>query len=288
MSADLSEIENTIIGAFAACIVVGTLQPTIYLKNAAAQGLPLTMNPRVLYRGVGINLGNEMGQLSAQFGVTGSFKKFFPSTPLGQLSSAAAAGALVALYVSPCELFMIQQQRHGGGLLSTAKGVFEKYGVVRSLQRGLGLAIARDALMVCGMLGATPVIQTQLLRYASGSSGNGGSGGAAVPTAAATAVASLAASMLGGTVGALLSHPFDVLNTCLKGDLDRKTYGGVLDSARVLLREGGVKRLYNGGLWRTVNIALTVWIANECALKLPYLVKPFTRGVLGGFPPPLP
>ena len=32
------------------------LQPTIYWKNAAQQGLPFTADPRVLYRGLGAAL----------------------------------------------------------------------------------------------------------------------------------------------------------------------------------------------------------------------------------------
>ena len=266
MSGDLSSVENVLIGAFASCIVVGTLQPTIFLKNAAAQKLPLSMNPRLLYRGVGVNLFNEMGQLSAQFGVTGSFKKRFPSTPLGELAAAGAAGALVSLYVSPCELIMVQQQNNGGTLLSTAVGLVRKFGLLSSLQRGLGCAMIRDSIMVCGMLGATPVIQAHLL-------------GAEKNTPNTVAAASLASSILGGVLGAMLSHPFDVLNTCIKGDLEKKLYGGgIIDASKRLFKEGGVKRLYSGGLWRTINITATVWIANECALRLPEHVKALTRG----------
>jgi hypothetical protein len=268
MSADLNDTENVAIGAASAVLVVASLQPTIYLKNAAAQGLPLTMNPRVLYRGVGVNLVNEMGQLSAQFGVTGSFKKHFPKTPAGELGAAASAGALVALYVSPCELLMVQQQKYGGSLFSTGVKLFNTFGVAYSLGRGLQCAMVRDGIMVCGMLGATPVIQDQLQRRETFGKDN-------------AAANSLAASMLGGIFGALLSHPFDVLNTCVKGDLEQKLYKGVGDTARALFKEGGVRRFFGGGLWRTINITCTVWIANECALRMPEHVKPITRGMFG-------
>jgi hypothetical protein len=44
----LSEVENTLLGVAAGVIEVSLLQSTNYLKNAAQQGLPLTMNPKVL------------------------------------------------------------------------------------------------------------------------------------------------------------------------------------------------------------------------------------------------
>jgi hypothetical protein len=43
---------------------------------------------------------------------------------------------------------------------------------------------------------------------------------------------------------------------------------------RALLRDGGIARLYHGATWRTVNITATVWIANECSLRLPKHIRP--------------
>ena len=272
MSASLSDVENVIIGSASAVLVVASLQPTIYLKNAAAQGLPLSsssFHPRVLYRGVAVNLANEMGQLSAQFGVTGSFKKLFDKTPTGEMTAAASAGAVVALYVSPCELLMVQQQKYGTSLLSTCRHVVSTFGLSYCALRGLQCAMIRDSIMVCGMLGATPVIQETLKERKTFGEGDN------------TAANSLAASMLGGVFAALMSHPFDVLNTCVKGDLEQKLYKGVGDTARTLFKEGGAKRFFGGGLWRTINITATVWIANECARVMPEPVKAVTRGTFG-------
>ena len=40
--------------------------------------------------------------------------------------------------------------------------------------------------------------------------------------------------MLGGIFGALLSHPFDSIKTCMQGDLERKLYRGSIETARKL------------------------------------------------------
>ena len=296
MSADMSDAENMIIGALSSFGTVGLLQPTLYLKNARAQGLAPSFDPRGLYRGVGVNLANEMGQLSLQFGVTGFFKRLFPATPSGELTAAASAGGLVAFYASPCELIMIQQQRHGDSFFRTARHVISRYGLVFSLSRGLSLSIARDAIFVGGMLGATPVFYTMLVdRMTARTSGDEafgkgiGKDSTGSPDAASkaqTAAASLLASMMGGVLGSVLSHPFDVVNTCLKGDLDKSTYGGVRDTFRRLYREGGFARLMNGSVWRGINVTATCWIANECNIRLPTYVSPVTRGWLGWQGPP--
>eukprot|EP00729_Bicosta_minor_P006017 gene6017-7995_t len=53
-----SPVENATIGVAAGTIEVTILQPILYFKNAAQQGLPLSMNPRVLYRGLGMSVTN--------------------------------------------------------------------------------------------------------------------------------------------------------------------------------------------------------------------------------------
>mmetsp|Transcript_74946 Transcript_74946/g.199827 ORF Transcript_74946/g.199827 Transcript_74946/m.199827 type:complete len:95 (-) Transcript_74946:726-1010(-) len=72
---NLTEGENMALGASAAFVEAVILQPTIYWKNAAQQGLPFTMNPSILYRGLGAALCNEMGQMAVQFGTTSWVQK---------------------------------------------------------------------------------------------------------------------------------------------------------------------------------------------------------------------
>ena len=50
MSVNLSEKQNLLLGTFAAFIESILLQPTLYWKNARAQNLPFTLNPKKLYR----------------------------------------------------------------------------------------------------------------------------------------------------------------------------------------------------------------------------------------------
>ena len=90
--AELTEVENTILGCSVATLICFGLQPTLYAKNAAQQGLPLTLDPRVLYRGVGAALANEMVQLGLQFSATGAMARHIPN----EIAAAAGAGAASA------------------------------------------------------------------------------------------------------------------------------------------------------------------------------------------------
>jgi len=262
----LTEAENVILGVSVAVFEGVLLQPTLFWKNAMAQGLPLTLDPRKLYRGIGASLANEAGQMSIQFGVTGVLKGHLQSSDTdgsaGWLSVGAAAigGMVAAVFASPVELVMIQQQRFGGGLVGTPLRIGRQFGL-GGLARGLGPAISRDAVYVGGMLGITPVMQ-QHLEQAHGQS---------------AAVASLQASAIGGVVGGMLSHPFDVLKTCMQGDLERKTYGSLSSTFHTLVASGGLPRLMHGATWRTINITATVYIANECCSLLPPYITRLTR-----------
>ena len=77
----LSPIENMLLGSTASFFQAVILQPTIYWKNASQQGLPFTINPKIVYRGMAAGLANEMSQMGFQYATTGwcnSFFCFFP------------------------------------------------------------------------------------------------------------------------------------------------------------------------------------------------------------------
>ena len=77
MSRELSERQNTLLGVCAAFVESIILQPTLYFKNAAARGLPFTLNPAVFYRGTGASIINECQMMAVQFGITSALQKQF-------------------------------------------------------------------------------------------------------------------------------------------------------------------------------------------------------------------
>jgi hypothetical protein len=256
MSNKLTDEQNVGVGIGAAFVEGILLQPTLYWKNAAAQQLPFTLNPRVIYRGTAASILNEMQMMAIQFGLTGYLQRLIVGgdmtaklTQKQEISMAAAGGTISALATNPVELVMIQQQRGGGSLIGAVQAVISKWGVSGAgLYRGILPCFARDAIYVTGMLGVTPVVQKYLMEK-HGMTMTG---------------ASFNASIVGGVFAAMPSHPFDVVKTCMQGDMAQKEYTGTMQAARKVWAQGGIRRMYNGCFWRTFNIVATVYVANEC------------------------
>ena len=252
MSKNLTEGENVSIGVLAAFLEGIILQPTLFWKNAKAQHIPFTMNPRVIYRGTAASLYNEMQMMGLQFGLTGLFQRF---NGLGEYGAAMMGGAAAATFASPVELVMIQQQKFGGSVINTSRRVVSEFGV-QGIFRGLAPAMMRDALYVSGFLGITPLSQNYLMNEHGMSAVESG----------------FWASMLGGVAAAVPSHPLDLVKTCMQGDLQRETYRSMNQSFQVLWKQGRVRRLFSGCFWRSFNIIATVYIANECRVRFPPLI----------------
>jgi len=258
MSTKLSDTQNVIVGVLAAFIEAVLLQPTLYWKNARANNLPFTLNPKKLYRGTAASIFNECQMMGLQFGVTSHLQKMFyvggGGKGINELVAATGGGMITAAFASPVELVMVQQQLFGGNALAVPASLYAKYGFsTTGLMRGVGPAICRDAIYVGAMLGLTPMLQRYIEQTYKQS----------------PAVASLFASLMGGVIAAIPSHPFDIVKTCMQGDMKQEKYKSATDTFKRLLREGGARRVFAGGFWRTFNITATVFIANESANRLP-------------------
>lgn len=265
MSKELNERQNAILGAAAAFIEGVMLQPTVYWKNASAQNLPFTLNPRILYRGTGAAIFNEMQCMALQFGITAYIQKSNFSLPNVKfvnhdLVGAVAGGMLTALFASPIELIMIQQQLHGSSFIKTPANIVKTYGLgAKGLMRGLSVTILRDAIYVGSMLGVTPLMQAWLEQEHGQSAG----------------MASFNASIVGGLLASIPSHPADVIKTIMQGDLQQRRYSSASSTMRLMFKQGGVSRFFDGCIWRSLNIVLTVYIANECKNRMTNAFKRF-------------
>ena len=225
----LSPLQNATLGGIAGTIEVGPLapsalplllterrcpplsqvtilQPMLYCKNATQQKLPLTLDPRVLYRGIGVSIGNMVVLTGAQFPLTGMVSRAITGgedRPLGKgekVAAGFAGGALSGFVCAPMELIMIQQQRFGASLFSAASRIVTEKGAL-TLFRGLETSCGREGLFTAGYLGMGPVFAEQLQRNYDMS-------------AATSAFAGAAGA---GMIAATLSHPLDTIKTCMQG-----------------------------------------------------------------------
>lgn len=260
MSKDLTERQNFAIGAVAAFSQSMILHPTIFWKNATQQGLRLTLNPAILYRGLRVSLINETGQMGAHFGGAGFLKKTFGTSPTGEIASALLTGVAVSPFVQVCEVTMIQQQRFGGSVLGTPLRLVREFGV-RSLGRGYTAMVGREVLWTTGMLGTTPLMQKWLMEE----KGFG------------LNAAEVTASFTNGLAVGALSCPFDAMSVCMKGDVGQKTYGGFYSTLCKRVA-AGPKVFFGGVMWRSLNVAGVIFIANAVRCRLEPLVSEYNRG----------
>lgn len=204
---------------------------------------------------------NEFGRAhsNCQYAATGYIKKIVGGgqkvTPLQEVTSALLGGVVVAPFATVAEIIMIQQQRVGGTLPSTALRISRSYGV-SGLFRGFIPCAIRDALYVGGLLGITPACQEYLMAHDF-----------------SQASAGFWASLLGGAIVGVASCPFDAISTCMKGDLHREIYGGFVSTCKHQVK-GGLGTVFGGVFWRTVNITGTIYIANEARVRLGPLMFP--------------
>jgi len=164
------------------------------------------------------------------------------------------AGAVSSLVGSPLELIMIQQQRKGGNLIETSKSIATPTNFFRGLS---GMAV-RESLWTCGYLSIPPIVRVYLRetypdKFDSDSK-------ARVP-----------AALLGGLFACYLTHPFDTIKTCMQGDIERKTYGSFVQTAKVIWQQSSFFGFYRGATFRYGRMVCAVFMMDT----LQALVGPF-------------
>lgn len=262
----LSGEQNCLLGMVTGVMSKSVNYPFLSWKNTVQQGLPISFNPAIVYRGLPMACLNLGGTNAVQFGTTGFFTKFLAKT-YGSGDGASVGGAFLGGLASgiPCsiwELCMIQQQRFGGTLLGTPAKFISEYGV-GSLTRGFTTTMGRESMFTMAMLGFTPLIQAKLVEN-SGMERN-----------TALAAGSLMSACFAGTI----THPMDTIKTCMQGDLGRVKYDGILQTGRSLAAEYGVVQgLFKGLFFRISLISTTFFLINSFKQRVGPMLFPDALG----------
>ena len=246
----LSGGENVVLGVVTGVLSKSVNYPFLSWKTTVQQGLPISLNPRIVYRGLPMACINLGGTNAVQFGSTGFFQKTLAGLGGGadqvQVGGAFLGGLASGVPCSIWELCMIQQQRFGGSLLGTPQKFVSEYGI-SSLSRGVTMTCGRESMFTMSMLGITPLIPQRLVS-ASGWEKN-------------TALA--AGSLIGALIAGVVTHPMDTIKTCMQGDLGRVKYDGIVQTGQLLAKEYGVVQgLFKGLFLRVSLISTTFFLVN--------------------------
>jgi hypothetical protein len=264
MSARLNEFQNATVGMTVGVVEVLLLQPFNYAKNMTQQKQPISLNPLVMYRGVGANCVNMGSCTMIQFAVGGKLKllvtggdKVKKLTPLEEMGCGIGAGLTSAVVGSPLELIMIQQQRKGGNTLSTFKTVASPALIGRGF---MGMAV-REALWTCGYLSIPPIVRNYLMtNYPE--------------TFTSNEKARIPAALLGGLFACYLTQPFDTVKTCMQGDIERMMYGSFSETAKKIYGESSIPGFYRGATFRYGRMVCAVFIMDTLKEAIGPLLYP--------------
>lgn len=268
MAQRLSKRENATVGAVAGIADITGIQWAYYLKNARQQGLPLTCNPRILYRGYVANCINIAAGTCFQFSFNGVLENVLTKdgsrklSAVEQVGSGFIAGFASGIVASPAELLMTQQQLKGGSLGSNLSNILALG--PRACLRGLAPTCIREGVFASAYLGLAPVLRTKL--------------GEAMPGTNEEVLRVLAA-VGGAAVCGALSHPFDTVKTCMQGDVQQKEYSTLRQTAHAIRSKGGVAALYRGIEFRFVRQVWQVWVLDLLRVKLSPVLFPTSCGL---------
>lgn len=252
MATGLSSTENLLLGCTAG---VGTKllnYPLLVWKNASQQGLPISLNPSVIYRGLPMACINLGGTTAVQFWFTGIAKNIIhpgggPLSDQEEMGAAFLGGLFSGIPGSMWELTMIQQQRFGGSLVGTPKRLIAQGGAA-TLTRGIVSCMGRESLYTMAMLGLCPVLQREFMTRFD----------------LAGPAALVPAAFLSSLTSATFSHPMDTIKTCMQGDVEQKKYTTLTGTAKNLVAEYGlVQGLFKGLAWRITLITSTFFAVNQ-------------------------
>lgn len=253
MSQKLTPTENTVVGISSGTIEVMLLQPILYWKNASQQGLPFTLKPSYLYRGLAMSVTNMAVLTGVQFPLTGAVTRLATGGEDRRLSNTElvgtgfVGGALSGIICAPMELVMIQQQKFGSSLFKVP-GQLVAAGGVSTMFRGLITSCGREGLFCAGYMGMGPGLSRELEE------------GYELSPAVAKVAGAIGSALVAGT----LSHPMDTIKTCMQGDVERSKFTTLSGTARTLYAENGAVGFFRGWHWRTMRMTLSIIIMGQC------------------------
>eukprot|EP00898_Chlorokybus_atmophyticus_P000680 jgi/Chlat1/1612/Chrsp127S01872 len=248
----LTPAADACVGAISGCVEVLLMQPAVAWKNALQDGYTLSLAPRNLYRGLGVNLASISPITAVQFGVDSALATAYTkltgieeASPVTRIALSAAAGGASAAVSTPAELVMIQQQKAGGTMGDTARRVARSFGG-HTLFKGMAPCIFRESVYTAAYLGLSPLLKEELMANSR-------------LFQSSQQAASLVSALVSGVTASLLTQPADTIKTRMQAHLGpHEPYNTTKETAQKVWREGGLRLMYSGIVPRSLRVSVAV------------------------------
>lgn len=262
---NLSEHENLLLGVTTGVTEQVVVQPLVFWKTSVQQGVPFTMNPKIVMRGTSSSCSSMAALTGIQFISSGYLQKLIAGDIKNQMSwgqevaCAFLGGAISGPACCMMELTMIQQQRFGGTMLGTLHRIKRDHGC-KGLTRGLIGSTLREAIFTAGYLGTVPASQKYIRENV---------------TVVSPPVGQCIGTLAAAYICAAITQPIDTAKTCMQGDLEKRKYGSFFGTLQTLRKEyGSTRALYRGYFWRSANIVADFFLIDSIAAVLAPLIFP--------------
>lgn len=224
--------QNIIKGSLIGIAEVTCNQPLVRLKNDLQQGKSITINPKALYKGYGVNAGSMAPITAMQVAISGWLTKYFATrgepTLQQKVMAAYMAGAASALLATPTEMIMIHQQIMNQNAVQTVRHMHTVYGKL-SLMKGFMPTSIRDGCFAVGYL-----TLSQMIRQMYGLNTK------------SEFVNNLSGAIPAGIITTAVTHPFDTIKTSMQAQIANPQYSNMIRATNAIIQKDGIKGLYKG------------------------------------------
>ena len=247
--------KDILTGSVMGMVEVGINHPLWSVKTRIQRGLALTLNPKILYRGVVPNMLSMMPITGIQVGLNGAFKRiFFKDSTMSnanRINCAFLAGATSAIISCPVEMIMTYQGDSGRSFTSVTKQILQQKGT-RGLYNAFTATVFRDGVFTAFYLVGSPIFKTMLKPYFNDDF-----------------AATIPSGIVSGVTASLITQAADTVKTAqqaapLAAPLNLK------QGIQKVYSEKGIYGFFKGGLTRAARVtsAVTVMGAVKDAIEV--------------------
>ncbi len=246
--------ESLFMGSVAGGAEVIVDHPLWVVKTRLQQNQPLSLDPRVLYRGIFPNAASMIPITAMQVGLNRLAQSVFYNNSndlsnVQRIGSAFFAGVGSAFASCPTERVMTHQGKAGDSFYRSAR-YFMNVGGVTSLYSGLAATMLREGMFTAFFLAVTPMLKTEIKSYV-----------------ANDYFASLIAGMTAGVGATIASHGVDTIKT-IQQSADVAQPVGFVEATKKIYSNHGFKGFFKGAVPRGARVMSAVTIMGWVNEKL--------------------